>query len=297
MSMNARAGSDARSILVLGATGTVSSSIIASLRGTAHRVVALVRNPQKADDLRKSGVEVRVGDLEQPWTLGSAFDGIDTVWMLAPPGPRAPEQCSNALHAARKAGVRHIVRMSAFGAAHDAPAINGRLHALSDAELIASGIDYTIVKPHFFMQNLLMTAPGIARDGVLYFAMAEARLAAIDTRDVADFAVCVLTTRGHEGREYTVTGPSSISMHDVAAAVASTIGRAVRYQPVPVEAARQSVLDMGADAWSAHMLADYLAAYGAGWGDRITDDFSKVMGRPPREIEAFARDHAATFGA
>jgi uncharacterized protein YbjT (DUF2867 family) len=294
--MNTTNNTAPKSILIVGATGTVSSSIIGQLRGSANHVVALVRSPQKAEDLRRSGIEARVGDLEQPWTLGAAFNGIDTVWLLVPPGPRAPEQCSNALHAAREAGVRHIVRMSAYGAAHDAPAINGRLHALSDAELIASGVAYTIVKPHFFMQNLLMAAGGIAQDGNLYFALGEARLAAIDTRDVATFAAHVLTTPGHEGRLYTLTGPASITMQDVATAIAAATGRKVRYQPVPVEAARQSVVDKGADAWSAHMLADYLTAYSAGWGDRVTEDFSHVLGRKPFGIEKFARDYAAAFG-
>jgi uncharacterized protein YbjT (DUF2867 family) len=290
--MNASSTTGTRSILIIGATGTVSSTIIAQLRSSTHRIVALVRNPGKAQSLVQSGIEVRAGDLEQPWTLGDAFKGIDTVWLLTPPGPRAPEQSSNALHAARGAGVRHIVRMSAFGAAHDAPAINGRLHALSDAELIASGITYTIIKPHFFMQNLLMAAPGMARDGVLYFALGEARIAAIDTRDVAAFAAHVLTTPGHEGKQYTLTGPDSITMHEVAAAFAGVTGRSIRYQPVPVEVARQSVLDMGADAWSAHMLSDYLAAYSAGWGDRVTDDFSRVTGRQPGSIEQFALAHS-----
>jgi uncharacterized protein YbjT (DUF2867 family) len=64
------------------------------------------------------GVEIQVGDLEKPWTLGPAFVGADTVWILAPPGPRAPEQCSNALWTARQGGATRVVRMSAFGAAH-----------------------------------------------------------------------------------------------------------------------------------------------------------------------------------
>jgi uncharacterized protein YbjT (DUF2867 family) len=291
--MNSSSTTGTKSILIIGATGTVSSLIIEQLRDSAHRIVALVRNPEKVASLAQSGIEVRAGDLEQPWTLVNAFAGIDTVWLLTPAGPRAPEQSFNAVYAARRAGVGHIVRMSAFGAAHDAPAINGRLHALSDAELIASGVSHTIIKPHFFMQNLLMAASGIARDGILYFALGEARLAAIDARDVAAFATQVLTTPGHEGRQYTLTGPASITMHEVAAAFAGTMGRPIRYQPVPVEAARQSVLEMGADPWSANMLCDYLAAYSSAWGDRCTTDFEALLGRPPRTIGQFAKDHAA----
>ena len=133
-----------KTILITGATGNISSGIIAQLKGCDHRLLALVRKPDKAEGLKQQGVELRAGDLEKPWTLGAAFAGADTVWVLAPPGPRAPEHCSNALWAAKQAGAKHVVRMSAFGAAHTAPTINSRLHALSDAELIASGVPFTI---------------------------------------------------------------------------------------------------------------------------------------------------------
>ena len=160
-----------KTILITGATGNISSGIIAQLKGSEHRLRALVRNPEKAEELKRQGVELRVGDLEKPWTLGPAFAGADTVWVLAPPGPRAPEQCSNALWAARQAGAKHVVRMSAVGAAHTAPTINSRLHALSDAELVGSGIPFTILKPHYFMQNLMMASQSVAQQGALYFAL------------------------------------------------------------------------------------------------------------------------------
>ena len=145
-----------KTILITGATGNVSSGIIAKLKGPGHSLRALVHSPEKAAALKQQGIEVHAGDLEKPWTLGPAFAGADTVWILTPPGPRAPEQSSNALWAARQGGAKHVVRMSAVGAAHKAPTINSRLHALSDAELAASGIPFTILKPHFFAQPASM---------------------------------------------------------------------------------------------------------------------------------------------
>lgn len=79
------------------------------------------------------------GDLEQPSSLTDAFAGVDTLWLLTATGPQAPHASSNAVWAARQAGIGHIVRLSAMGAAHDAPTRNVRMHALSDVELQASG--------------------------------------------------------------------------------------------------------------------------------------------------------------
>ncbi|MGB4066436.1 MAG: SDR family oxidoreductase [Nitrospira sp.] len=285
-----------KTILITGATGNISSGIITQLKGSEHRLQALVRNPEKAQDLKRQGVELRVGDLEKPWTLGSAFAGVDTVWILAPPGPRAPEQCSNALWAARQAGARHVVRLSAIGASHTAPTINSRLHALSDAELAASGIPFTILKPHYFMQNLLMAAQSIAQQGAMYFALADGKMGLIDSRDISEFAAHVLTNAGHEGKTYTLTGPASVSMHQIAAAISEAIGKTVTYVPVTAEAERQTILQMGIDEWMANLLGDYSAAYSLNWGDLVTDDFQRVTGKSPRSIAQFAKDFAGAFG-
>jgi uncharacterized protein YbjT (DUF2867 family) len=285
-----------KTILITGATGNISSGIIAQLKGSDHRLRTLVRNPEKAEELKRQGVEIRVGDLEKPWTLGPAFAGADTVWILAPPGPRAPEQCSNALWAARQGGAKHVVRMSAFGAAHTAPTINSRLHALSDAELVGSGIPFTILKPHFFAQNLMMAAQSVAQQGAIYFALADGKMGLIDSRDISDFAAHVLTTAGHEGKTYTLTGPASLSMHQIAAAIGAAIGKTVTYVAVPVEGARQSMAQMGMDDWMVNLMCDYFTAYSANWGDLVTDDFQRVTGKAPRSLEQFARDFAHAFG-
>jgi uncharacterized protein YbjT (DUF2867 family) len=149
-------------------------------------------------------VDVVVADLDQPTSLPEAFAGVDTMWLLTAAGPQAPHASSNAVWAARQAGVRHIVRMSAIGAAHDAPTRNGRLHAVSDAELQASGIPYTIIKPAAFMQILLGSVAG----GTLYHNWGEGRVGFIDAADIAAFAAQVLTEPDrHAGQTYTITGP------------------------------------------------------------------------------------------
>ena len=110
-------------ILLTGANGTVTSATIRALQGQGHRLIGLVRDLAKAKPLEQLGVELKVGDLEKLRTVESAFEGIDVAWLLAPPGMKAPLHASNALWAARRGGAKHIVRMSAVGAAHDAPTL------------------------------------------------------------------------------------------------------------------------------------------------------------------------------
>ncbi|MEU1386870.1 MULTISPECIES: SDR family oxidoreductase [unclassified Nonomuraea] len=272
-------------ILITGATGTVSGAVLKSL-GDLSDVRVLVRDAAKAPE----GVEVAVGDLDQPATLDAAFEGVDTLWLLTAMGPQAPHASMNALWAARKAGVRHVVRLSAIGAAHDAPTRNGRLHALSDVELAASGLDWTVIRPAFFMQNLLGSVAG----DTLYGGTGQGRIGLIDVRDIGDFAAAVLRDPGsHKGRTYTLTGPASISLGEAATALTDVYGTPIAYQPVAPDDAYRSMLDAGIREWDAAVTREYLKAYAAGWGDRTTTAFTDVTGRPGRTFTEFAKDHAA----
>ncbi|WP_240776848.1 SDR family oxidoreductase [Nonomuraea basaltis] len=269
-------------ILITGANGNISGALLNVLKGADVR--AMVRDPAKAP----SGVEVVIGDLDEPSSLEKAFAGVDTLWLLTALGPQAPYVSMNAVHAAKQAGIKHIVRMSAIGAAHDAPTRNGRLHALSDHELRESGLDWTIIKPGFFMQNLL----GSVSSGTMYAGLGDGRLGLIDVRDIADFAAAVLTDpKPHAGRTYTITGPESITLHEAAAAAGAT------YQPVTDEQAYAALTGFGLSEWVSAVTLEYFRAYASGWGDYTTPDFTEVTGRPARSFAEFARDHAESLGS
>lgn len=284
-------------ILLTGATGSVSSAVIRSLQGSGHRLIGLVRDAAKAKDLAALGVELRIGDLSLLRTVEGAFEGVDVAWLLAPPGPNAPLQSSNALWAARLGGVKHVVRMSAVGAAHDAPNLNSRLHALSDSEIAACGLPFTIVKPHFFMQNLMMAAQSVAEQGAIYFALGDAKLPMVDVRDIgASVAAILANPAPHAGKTYTLTGPAAIGIGQVATAIGEAIGKPVKYVPVPVEAMIETITKMGLDDYNQVSLRDYFTSYSRGWESQVTTAVKDLTGTAPRGIDEFARDHAAAFG-
>ncbi len=286
-------------ILVTGATGNVGSMLIPSLTNLGVDVRALTRDESKAQGLRDAGIEVVVGDLEKPDTLDAAFRGVDKVLLITPPNPNQVIQTKNGIEAAKRAGNPFIVRLSAGALKEQMPGvlppISGQ-HAETDPMLKASGLPYNIIRPHFFMQNTMMAAQSVASEGVVYMAFKDGKVGMVDVRDVADVAVKVLTEDGHEGKTYTLTGPASISFHDVAAGLSKALGKQVNYVDVPIDAARQAMISMGLPEWIADAFGKYFEVFSEGYGDFTTLDVEKVTGHPARSYETFARDFAGVFG-
>ncbi|MFF3437375.1 SDR family oxidoreductase [Streptosporangium sp. NPDC002721] len=286
-----------RTVLITGATGTVSTALMRALQGTGVNLRALVRAKSGADGPRELGAEVFVGDLDDARSLPPAFEGVQDVWLLTPNGPRAPENGMNAVWAARQAGVERVVRLSVVGAAHDAPNRSGRLHALSDREIERCGMRWTILRPHWFMQNLLNEAGDISATGTFSLNMASARIGMIDVRDIAECAARVLLDDPdrHHGETYTLTGPRSLTFDEVAAQLGLALGRPVTYLPVGDDARRGTLLGHGVPEWIVDMLEEYARAYASGWGDLTTGTVVALLGRRPRDLADFARDHATAF--
>lgn len=286
-----------RTLLITGATGTVSSALIDILDDSDFRLRALIRDESKAETLRERGVHTFVGDLGDSRSLPPAFEGVHDLWLLTPNGPRASENSMNAIWTARQAGVERVVRLSAVRAAHDAPTRSGRLHALSDHELEQSGLGWTILRPLWFMQNLLNEADDIATKGAFRLNMGGSRLGMIDARDIAALAAKVLADGPdlHQGKTYTPTGARSITFAEVAEQFEQVLGAAIGYIPTSDEEIEERLLGFGVPEWIVGMLTEYAHAYVSGWGDFTTTDFQDVVGRRPRSLADFARDHADAF--
>ncbi len=285
-------------VLVTGATGTVSTAVLAELKGKPGiHLRALVHDAKKAAAVVEEGYDVAVGDLEEPDSLDEAFERIDILFLLTPASALEPSMGSNAVNAARNAKVKHIVRNSAIKAAHDAPNRNGRLHALVEETVKASGIPWTILRPHYYMQNLLSSARSVASDGMLYMNMGEAPVGMIDGRDVGTLAARVIEYPGpHAGKIYNPTGPKPITMKEAAETIGRVLGRPVRYVALPEEAAREAMLGFGLSRWFVGNVVDYGRVYSQGWGDFATSDFKDLTGREARSFQQFANDFAPAFG-
>jgi len=282
-------------ILVTGATGNTGMEVVKQLRARGAKVRALVRNPDKAPTIAGGGVETAEGDLDKPETLAPALKGIEKVFLLSAADERQVEMQGNLVHAAKAVGVKHIVKMSSLGAALNSPVSLGRWHAQTEAQIEKSGIPFTHLRPHFFMQNMLMFAGSIAGERAFHAPMKEGKISLVDTRDIAAVAAAVLTTPGHEGKAYEVTGPEALSFSDLASKIGAATNRNVKYVNVSSDAAREAMRAMGMHQWMADALVSMYVIFAAGQASGVSEIVPRVTGRPGRTFDEFAKEHAHIF--
>lgn len=286
-------------ILVIGGTGTIGGELIRLLAGAGAgagvEFAVLARNEEKAGKLQDQGFRAVRGDLTDPGSLVGAMAGADTVFLLSPSVRDQGDLQIGAIDAARTAGVGRIVKLSAIGAAPDAPYLLGREHARAEQYLLASGLDHTILRPGSFMQNMLLTAESIRSRGEFYGSSGSGRIAMIDARDIAAVAFAVLTGRGHEGRTYALSGPEALSNDEAAAILGQALGRAIRYRDIPGPQLREGMVQGGMPEWLADDLVVLEGIFAEGGGAEITGDVEEITGRAPRTFAAFVREYRTAF--
>jgi uncharacterized protein YbjT (DUF2867 family) len=279
-------------ILVLGATGTTGGEVARQLIAAGQKPRLFVRSPEKAQAFRGKA-EIVQGDLGRPDSLRAAMQGVDKVYLVSA-GVEGPALEAKAIDAAKQAGVKHVVKLSVFGA--DQPVlIFSKWHAQAERHLMGSGLPWAMLRPGNFMTNALTWAPTIKAQGAFYQPTGEGRWAAIDPADIGAVAVKALTTSGHEGKGYVLTGPESMSAAEYAAKLSSVLGKPVKFVDVPLETAKENMLKIGIPPAYVDALLDLFAFMKAGKANVVTDTVEKVTGRKAGTFEAWARRNIAAF--
>jgi uncharacterized protein YbjT (DUF2867 family) len=209
-------------------------------------------------------------------------------------GPTASAQGKNIVDAIKRAGTNpFIVRHSAYGT--DGSRLIQQINEVDNA-IQGSGIPWTSIKPTFFMQNMMMASPSIQNGGQIYWDWADGKAGMIDIRDVADSAFGALTGKAEQGKEYILTGPESISMHDVAASFAKVLGKEINYVAVPHEAAKESMMGMGFPEFIVDGYIELNHGFTEGYANTTTGNVEALSGHSPRSIDDFTKDFKGNFG-
>ena len=232
-----------------------------------------------------------------PETLAPALKGVEKALLLTAPSPDAVQQETNFIRAAKRAGVRYIVKFSAYGAGLKAPHFYGREHGRGERELEASGLPFTILRPNGFFQNFLGSANSIQTRNAFHAPAGEMKLSGVDVRDVAAVAARVLTEAGHEWQRYTITGPEALSHEEIAGRFSKVLGRTIQFVDTPEEATRDWLLAAGLDAWHVDKILDLYRYYRSGAAEEVTYTVERVGRKAPINFEQFVRDHAAAYAA
>lgn len=284
-------------ILLTGATGSVGFELAKLFAAHGIAAKAMVRSSASADKFTDlAGIQPVMGNFDDAGSLDEAVAGIERAFLVTNSTERAEAQQLAFVAAAKRAGVKHIVKLSQLHAAAESPVRFLRYHAVVEQAIRDSGMDYTFLRPNLFMQGLLGFKDTIAQ-GQLFAPIGDSKVSLVDVRDIAAVAFAALTKSSHAGQSYDITGPEALSHAEIAARIGAAIGRDVAFIEIPPEAMREAVIQVGFLPWQADGLIEDYAHYARGEAESVNPDVSAVIGQPARSFEAFLNDYRGVFSA
>ena len=286
-----------RTVLVTGATGNTGGALLKLLNERRVAVRVLVRHDRDAAKLGMPADSIAVGDFDDADSIAAALRSVDSAYLVTPSSSSAEAQQVRFAELAAAAKVRHIVKLSQLAADEASPVRFLRYHAAVERRIRELGIGYTFLRPNLYFQGFLAFRGTIASTGKIFAPIGEARVSAVDVRDIAAVAALALTQPGHFGKTYTITGPSAITHTEMARAIGEAIGREVSFVDVPPGAFADALRGFGVPPWQVEGLVEDYAHYSRGEASQVHSTVRDLTGVEPRDARTFARDHAAAFAS
>lgn len=277
---------------ITGSTGRLGGRVARKLAaaGVAQRL--LVRDPSRAPVL--PGAVAVPGSYADREKVTAALEGLRTVLMVsASESPDRIDQHRAFIDTAAAAGVRQIVYISFYGTAPDCTFTLGRDHYATEQHLRTSGVAFTFLRDNLYADFFPAM---VGEDGVIRGPAAQGRVAAVAQDDIADAAVAVLLDpEVHAGLTYSLTGPHSLTLDEVAAVLTETQGRPVTYHPETVPEAYASRAVYGAPDWQVDAWVSTYTAIAAGELAGVTGDVEKLAGHPATSLATLLRGAGSAY--
>ena len=274
-----------KKILVLGSTGNVGSKVVNYLLDKKQYVKAAVR-PGKSLSQKSEFIEQVEFDYTNKATFDMAFEGVDRIFFLSPPlDHEAPQKLNPFIDAAKAKGIKRFVLLSALGV----DKAEGSALEIVEKHLKNSNVDYTIVRPTFFMENFSQgwMAPSI-KQGTLYVSAGEGKTGFIASENIAEVVATVLSSSGHEKKEYNLTGPSLLDYHEVVKIISEKTGRNIKYIPISDADMRAGAKQNGMPDSAIEYLSTLYHSVSAGYTAVLTNEVKNITGKEPISLSAFA---------
>jgi uncharacterized protein YbjT (DUF2867 family) len=278
--------------LITGATGEVGSRIVNGLLHRGIRPAIFVRDPAKARARYGDTVDIHVGDLADNDSLQAALNGIDALFLLNS-GPELMHRDAAAAHIAKRAGVQRLVKLSSLDAQQQVG--TGVWHAQGESAIRATGIFFTFVRPTGFMSNALFWAPLINSEAVVRSSTGNGKIPFIDPQDIAAVTIEALTTAKYVGESLAITGPEALSYGEMAAKIATAIGKPIRFEAISEDEERRRMA-----AWedSSEMIDAHISIYRAireGRLAAVTHEVERILGRKPTSFDHWLQRNVPAF--
>jgi NAD(P)H dehydrogenase (quinone) len=276
-----------QTLLVTGASGQLGSRVVELLlEKNATGVIAATRAPEKLLPLARRGALVRKADFDDPASLETAFQGVDRLLLISTDAiGRRVGQHKNAIDAAKKAKVKHIVYTSLINP-ENSPAIFAPEHVVTEKMLRDSGIGHTILRNNIYTDMLLMKLPQAISSGTLAALAGGGGVGYVTREDCARAAAAALAASGPDSRTYEITGPDVISYERLAHIASEIWGKTVAYTAIAPAALRQALPSLHAE-----LLVSLEYTIAQGRLAVVTQDVKKLTGRAPQTVAEFLAQH------
>lgn len=279
-------------IAMTGATGHLGQLTLTELLKTvpANQLVAIVRNPAKAEALAQQGVIVRQAEYGDQAALTAALEGVDKLLLISSSevGQRAVQH-RNVIDAAKAAGVKFIAYTSLLHADRSPLGLHVE-HVETEQYLAASGIPYALLRNGWYSENYLASAPAALEHGVFIGSAGEGKIASATRGDYAAAAAKVMSSEGHAGKVYELAGDEAWTLSELAAALSKQSGKPVVYQNLSEADFAAALKGAGLPEAFANLLADSDAGAAKGGLFDGSRTLSTLIGRPTAPIHDSIRD-------
>ena len=283
-------------ILISGATGRVGAATCKALHDAGVPLRALVRDAAKFGLPAGPGTQIVTGDMENAADVAAALKGATAALLLMSNNPKQAAIERQFASLAADAGVRHLVKISSQEAGPDARATLPRQHYESEQFIASLPLDWTFLRPNFYLQNMLMFAASISKAGVFALPLGKARCAMVDTRDVGAVAAAVLQGgAAHAGQIYELTNDSLMDFHEAAERMSTVLGRPIRYVEQSAADFRATMARFISSEWQLNAVCELFAEIASGSLEHLSDDLPRLLGRPATRLEAFTSDFSRAF--
>jgi NAD(P)H dehydrogenase (quinone) len=289
-------------LLITGASGHLGRATIDALlaRGVAAGdIIATTRDVSKLADLAAKGVEVRKADFNDVASLQAAFKGADRLAIVSTDaidgeGTRLKQQTA-AVHAAKAAGVKHIVYTSMPNPSVDSHITFAGDHRGTEEAVKASGVPYTILRNAWYQENLFMSLPQVLASGHWYTSTGYGKVNNLARADCAAALAAALASDSGESKTYTLTGGEKLTTSEIAALASEVLGKKIEVIQLNDEQLAGGMKAAGVPEFLIPFLIGFEANTRVGDADIQTDDVEKLTGRKPTPFRAFFEANKAAL--